>query len=304
VNNKISEPLVSVIINCFNGAEYLNLAIDSVREQTYKNWEIIFWDNISTDNSAEIVHGYSDNRIKYFYADKHTPLYEARNRALRETKGEFVAFLDVDDIWMREKLSAQIPLFDDQSVGFTCTKYILLNQRRSNVIEREIFANQNLSEGKVTNELLSNYFVHMSTLIVRKKYLDLIPGPCDPRFTIIGDLDLVINLSKISNLAIVQRPLAYYRWHSDNTGLKNAYLFCDEFDVWFSEKDSDPEICNLDGYFELKKKNMWNKCIKAVFEGRKKDAVRLARNQKFGRKLKICISLLLPTKVTRRIIYG
>ena len=65
INNQ--KPLVSVIMNCHNGDKYLEEAIKSVIKQTYKNWEIIFWDNNSTDKSAEIVNSFKDDRIKYFY---------------------------------------------------------------------------------------------------------------------------------------------------------------------------------------------------------------------------------------------
>ena len=61
-------PLMSILMNCFNGEKYLREAIDSVTEQTYTNWELIFWDNQSTDNSASIVKSYNDPRIKYYYA--------------------------------------------------------------------------------------------------------------------------------------------------------------------------------------------------------------------------------------------
>ena len=87
---KISEgkvPLVSVIMNCYNGEKYIREAIDSVISQTYQNWEIIFWDNQSTDRSAEIVKGYNEPRIRYVYAQKHTLLYEARNYAIVESSG-------------------------------------------------------------------------------------------------------------------------------------------------------------------------------------------------------------------------
>ena len=81
LNNIASEkPLVSVIINCFNGEKYLLEALDSVITQTYNNWEIIFWDNQSTDKSAEIFKSYKDSRLKYYYASSHADiLYEARN---------------------------------------------------------------------------------------------------------------------------------------------------------------------------------------------------------------------------------
>ena len=80
-----SQSLVSVIMNCFNGEKYLREAIDSVLAQTYQNWELIFWDNQSTDKSAEIVKSYEDPRIYYFYARHHTLLYEARNYAIEQS---------------------------------------------------------------------------------------------------------------------------------------------------------------------------------------------------------------------------
>ena len=92
-NNIASEkPLVSVIVNCFNGEKYLREALDSVITQTYKNWEIIFWDNQSTDKSAEIFKSYKDNRLKYYYASSHSSiLYEARNYALEKANGDFLS---------------------------------------------------------------------------------------------------------------------------------------------------------------------------------------------------------------------
>ena len=119
LNNIASEkPLVSVIINCFNGEKYLREALDSIITQTYNNWEIIFWDNQSTDKSAEIFKSFKDSRLKYYCASSHADiLYEARNYALKKTNGDFIAFLDVDDWWLPNKLEKQIPLFDDPDVG-------------------------------------------------------------------------------------------------------------------------------------------------------------------------------------------
>ena len=119
LNNTASEkPLVSVVINCFNGEKYLREALDSVITQTYKNWEIIFWDNKSTDKSAEIFKSYKASRLKYYCASSHANiLYEARNYALKKANGDFIAFLDVDDWWLPNKLEKQIPLFNDPDVG-------------------------------------------------------------------------------------------------------------------------------------------------------------------------------------------
>ena len=67
----LRQPLVSIIVNCFNGEEYLRDALDSIITQTYKNWEIIFWDNQSNDKSAKIFKDYKDDRLKYYCADSH-----------------------------------------------------------------------------------------------------------------------------------------------------------------------------------------------------------------------------------------
>ena len=125
------EPLVSVIMNCFNGEKYLRKAIDSVLAQTYRNWEIIFWDNQSTDRSAKIFKSYNNQNLKYFYAPKHTLLYEARNFALEHAIGELYAFLDVDDWWDTKKLEKQIPLFDDPEVGLVYGNYWYVDEINS-----------------------------------------------------------------------------------------------------------------------------------------------------------------------------
>ena len=79
-------------MNCYNGQEFLKHSIESVISQTYKNWELIFWDNKSTDNSSKILKKYKDKRIKYFYAKKYTTLYEARNLAIKKQKENLLVF--------------------------------------------------------------------------------------------------------------------------------------------------------------------------------------------------------------------
>ena len=124
-----AEPLVSILMNCFNGEKFLREAIQSVLAQTYQNWELIFWDNQSTDGSSEIFRDYDDGRFNYFNAPKHTLLSEARNYAIEKASGEFFAFLDVDDRWTPEKLKNQIPLFDNPNVGIVYGNYWLENER-------------------------------------------------------------------------------------------------------------------------------------------------------------------------------
>ena len=95
---QLSTPIVSVIMNCYNSARYLREAIDSVYAQTYKKWEIIFWDNASTDNSAAIARSY-DDKLKYFKSEANVPLGKARNWAIEKAQGKYVAFLDDADLF-------------------------------------------------------------------------------------------------------------------------------------------------------------------------------------------------------------
>ena len=84
--------------------KYLMKSVQSVLNQTYGNWELIFWDNHSSDKSAKIIKNLKDKRIKYFKSKKFTNLYEARNLAISKCKGEFICFLDTDDWWIKENL--------------------------------------------------------------------------------------------------------------------------------------------------------------------------------------------------------
>ena len=103
--------LVSIIMNCFNGEKYLNQSINSIYNQTYKNWEIVFWDNLSKDNSSQIANSY-DDKLKYYKAERFMSLGLARKEAVRKASGEFIAILDVDDLWMEDKLEKEVKAFE------------------------------------------------------------------------------------------------------------------------------------------------------------------------------------------------
>ena len=123
-----NQPLVSIIMNCYNGGKYLKESLNSIVDQTYKNWELIFWDNRSTDNSVKIFKEYSDNRFKYFLSTNHSVLYEARKLAIEKANGDFLAFLDVDDFWEKDKLQKQIPLFEKETIGLVYGNYWIYDQ--------------------------------------------------------------------------------------------------------------------------------------------------------------------------------
>ena len=109
---------VSVIINFHNGEKYLATCIESVLNQKFENLEIILWDNASTDNSKNIVKKFQEKKMKYFRHPIKENLYKARNRAIDVSSGQLIAFLDCDDWWEEDYLSAREKYFNDTNFDF------------------------------------------------------------------------------------------------------------------------------------------------------------------------------------------
>lgn len=117
------EGLVSVIMPSYNTAPYIEETIQSVLNQTYTNWELIIVDDCSTDNTDEVLETIKDDRIRYFKNEKNSGAAVSRNKALREAKGQWIAYLDSDDIWMPEKLEKQIRFMEENGYIFSYTNY-------------------------------------------------------------------------------------------------------------------------------------------------------------------------------------
>ena len=121
--------LVSIITPCYNGERFISHCIKSVLAQTYKNWEMIIVDDNSQDNSKKIINSLTENdsRISSIYLENNVGAAEARNIAITRAKGRFIAFLDSDDLWHREKLEIQIAFMLNRSIGFSYTSYEIIN---------------------------------------------------------------------------------------------------------------------------------------------------------------------------------
>lgn len=117
--------LVSVITPTYNCAAFIGRTIESVQAQTYENWEMIIVDDRSKDNTREVVEKYmfSDKRIKYICLEKNSGAAVARTRAMKEAAGEYMAFLDSDDLWKPDKLEKQLEYMKKNKINFSCTAY-------------------------------------------------------------------------------------------------------------------------------------------------------------------------------------
>lgn len=124
------EGLVSVIMPSYNASRFIAKSINSVLLQTYSNWELLIVDDCSKDNSAEIVRKFTDidKRMKLFLLEKNAGAATARNVALEYAKGQYIAFLDSDDVWYEDKLEKQLTFMRQNSYAFTFSNYYVMEE--------------------------------------------------------------------------------------------------------------------------------------------------------------------------------
>lgn len=120
--------LVSIIMPSYNTGCYISASISSVLAQTYTNWELIIVDDCSTDNTDSIISSFHDERIRYIKNEKNSGAAVSRNRALREAKGKWIAFLDSDDLWELNKLEMQIAFMASNGYHFSYTDYVEIDE--------------------------------------------------------------------------------------------------------------------------------------------------------------------------------
>ena len=224
------DPLVSVIMNCHNGEKFLHQSIKSIINQDYRKWELIFWDNKSTDNSKKIVLNFKDKRIKYFKSKKFTSLYEAKNLAIKKAKGKYIGFIDTDDWWLKKKLCKQIDLIKkNNKINFIYSNLYHYDQKTK---KTKLHFNYKMPNGKITQNLLNDYKVGILSVLAKKNFF--LKKNFNQKYNIIGDFDFFINLSLKENFYCIQKPLAYYRIH-DNNYSKNIKIYSNELKNWLKK---------------------------------------------------------------------
>lgn len=220
-----SAPLVSVIMNCLNCAPFVQEAIESVYAQTFDDWEIVFWDNASTDASGDIARRY-DGRLRYFRGEQTVPLGHARNLAIRQAGGTFIAFLDCDDLWLPTKLERQLPLFENPEVGLVYSDSIYFNDRTGR--SRPLYGTRRMPRGNVFVPLLSSYFLCLTTVMIRRAALSGLDEWFDNRFNLAEEADLFIRLAHDWKADYCPAPLAKWRLHAQSWTWSRSHLLAEE----------------------------------------------------------------------------
>jgi len=208
-------PRVSVIIPTYNRARYLPETLESVFAQTYRDYEVIVIDDGSTDNTAEVLESYLD-RIVYVRKENGGQ-GSARNAGLKIARGEYIAFLDSDDLWLPDKLELQVRYLDEHpDVGLVFTDYVIFEEKGSK--NKTEIGNIILSKKDLTfKRLLYFNFIPNLTVMIRKSCFDNV-GLFDESRELIGgeDYDMWLRISMKYKLGHISKILAKYRQHPGN----------------------------------------------------------------------------------------
>ena len=194
-------------MNCYNGEKYLREAMDSVFAQTFQDWEIIFWDNNSSDSTPQIAKSYGDAKVKYFRSQTLINLGEARRNAVNNSQGEWVTFIDCDDIWYPEKLIVQITALEDTNY---CFAYAGIQEITSEGIPIRTVVPKYAS-GNVIEKLLYQFDVNMVTPIIRRSFLMDHKINFEPEITASEEYNLFIRLAAKGDVLVQKEILGCYR---------------------------------------------------------------------------------------------
>ena len=221
---------ISVIIPAYNRAEFIQKAIKSVLNQTFKDFELIIIDDGSTDNTGDIIQEYNDKRVKYFHQFNRGP-GPARNKGIKKSSGKYLAFLDSDDAWELEKLEIQInEMKDNPEYLLSHTEEIWFKGARR-IKPLKIHRKRH---GDIFNWSLRLCSVSMSTVMIEKELIDEI-GYFDENLEVCEDYDYWLRVTAKYPVLLIDRPFTIKQGgHYDQQSQK--YFGLDKFRIYAIEK--------------------------------------------------------------------
>lgn len=232
------EDLVSVIMPSYNTANYIGKSIESVLNQTYQNWELIIVDDCSVDNTDEIVNKFlKDKRIKYLKNNKNNGAAISRNRAIKKARGKYIAFLDSDDLWEKNKLKEQIKFMKKNNYAFTYSYYEEIDEDGNKLNTRV------LGPRKITKTGMYNYcWPGCLTVIYEVERIGLIQIKNIKKN---NDYAMWLKIIKKSNCYLYPHFLAFYRKRSGSISRQNFITLIKWHYKLFKEADEQNNFNSL-----------------------------------------------------------
>ena len=261
------KPLVSIITPAYNAEKYIGEAIESVFAQTYDNWELIIIDDGSTDGTKDIAEKYVilDKRIKYYYQENQR-MASARNKGINNSSGEYIAFLDADNIFSSDKLDIQVKFLEENPwCGLVYGKILHFYGEDKNRFYKNKIEDKDAS-GDIFLLLLKNNFINVLSVLVRKEFFDKYGAfqqdwkACDEHFVWVNLAYSGVRFFRINHVS------GYLRLHKTNDSKRKEHIlytatdFLKMLDIvqsWFGEKEKLKYGRDVDNLRKEWKRKLW-----------------------------------------------
>lgn len=211
-------PKVSVVMTIYNGEKYVKKAIESILQQTFKDFELIVIDDGSTDNSYNIIKGFMDNRIHLYKNDTNRGVCYSSNRGIGLAQGEYIARFDCDDISYKTRLEKQVQFLNEHPDIMLCSTfrdYIINGKREKDFTQREYCTHKEIR----MQLLFGNIFTHSSVMFRKNLYIE--GGFSYEKYPYAHDYNLMLDIAEKYNMYIIPERLVAYRLHPNQ--ISNVY---------------------------------------------------------------------------------
>ena len=210
---------VSILMTCFNASRFIEESINSIRNQTYKNWELVIIDDLSTDKTIKIIKKFNDRRIKLFPLKKHIGRTKALNYGLKKITSKFIAIHDADDLAHKNKIKIQVKFLNDNKDILLVGTWIKLIDEKGKLIE---FVKTDTTKDKIfRNMLVRNVFCH-SSIMFRKSIIKKI-GNYPSEIVYSQDYAFILKTMKLNTPSIIPKYLIKSRQWSNSMTYSSKY---------------------------------------------------------------------------------
>lgn len=215
------KPIVSILMNCFNAEKFIKKSIKSALNQTFKNFELVIWDDASTDKTVKIIKSFKTKKIRFFFNKSHMGLGKSRILAQKYLKGKYVSILDADDIWEKNKIEIQIKEFlKKKNLCLVASWYKLIDE--NNVTFS--YNNKNYYKFNFLKHICADNIFGHSTILYKKSLAKKV-GWYDRELEYAQDYDLTTKLLKINDFRLIPSYLAKIRIYNNSMTFNQKLRF-------------------------------------------------------------------------------
>lgn len=291
---------VSIIINCHNSEKYLQKTLKSVLDQTFINFEVILWDNASIDNTKNIILSFNDQRFNYHYIKNKTSIGKARKLAVAKARGDYICFLDSDDVFENDKIKKQLLFMETNNYVLSYGSYKVIDEF-DNI--KYSYKTKNQS-GYILKELLERYEVNFQTVMFKRELVYKHEINFDEKLVYTPDYDFIMRVVSKFEIGVINDYLSRYRKYDNSLSTKSLKLIYPENKFTLDSISKDLSLLNSNNkYFNLAyKKLFYYNSLQFIYSNDYKKARIEIKKTKFIRIQYLILYILLFINIPKKYI--